>query len=82
MPQVYALAKGIVLESVITSLGQTAVHFAIKLTASVFILTVRFWSKYGDMADASADTLEQIYNELPQKKVKFPFPHMNVHITK
>ncbi|HBP26641.1 MAG TPA: mechanosensitive ion channel protein MscS, partial [Alphaproteobacteria bacterium] len=56
--------------------------FVRELGDSAVVLTVRFWSKYGDMADASADTLEQIYNELPKKKVQFPFPQMDVHITK
>lgn len=56
--------------------------FVRELGDSAVVLIVRFWSKYGDMADASADTLEQIYNELPKKKVEFPFPQMDVHITK
>lgn len=56
--------------------------FVRELGDSAVVLTVRFWSQYGDMADASADTLEQIYSELPQKKVKFPFPQMDVHLTK
>ncbi len=56
--------------------------FVRELGDSAVVLTVRFWSKYGDMVDASADTLEQIYNELPKKKVQFPFPQMDVHITK
>ena len=38
-----ALARDINLESVITSLGQTAVHFAMKLTASIFILVAGLW---------------------------------------
>ena len=56
--------------------------FVRELGDSAVLLTVRFWSKYGDMADASADTLEQIYSELPKKRVDFPFPQMDVHITK
>ena len=56
--------------------------FVRELGDSAVILTVRFWSKYGDMADASADTLEQIYSELPKKRVDFPFPQMDVHLTK
>lgn len=56
--------------------------FVRELGDSAVILTVRFWSKYGDMADANADTLEQIYSELPKKRVDFPFPQMDVHLTK
>lgn len=56
--------------------------FVRELGDSAVILTVRFWSKYGDMADTSADTLEQIYSELPKKRVDFPFPQMDVHLTK
>ena len=56
--------------------------FVRELGDSAVILTVRFWSKYGDMADASADTLEQIYSELTKKRVDFPFPQMDVHLTK
>lgn len=56
--------------------------FVRELGDSAVILTVRFWSKYGDMADASADTLEQIYSELPKKRIDFPFPQMDVHLTK
>lgn len=56
--------------------------FVRELGDSAVILTVRFWSKYGDMADVSADTLEQIYSELPKKRVDFPFPQMDVHLTK
>ena len=55
--------------------------FVRELGDSAVILTVRFWSKYGDMADASADTLEQIYSELPKKRIDFPFPQMDVHLT-
>lgn len=56
--------------------------FVRELGDSAVVLTVRFWSKYGDMVDASADTLEQIYSELPKKRVEFPFPQMDVHLIK
>lgn len=56
--------------------------FVSELGDSAVILTVRFWTLYPDMAATAADTLEQIYNELPKQKVAFPFPQMDVHITK
>ncbi len=56
-------------EVFISSLGDSAV-----------VLTVRYWTKYSDMLAAQNTILEQIYNELPKKKIAFPFPQMDVHL--
>lgn len=56
--------------------------FVADLGDSAVVLTVRFWAKYPDLAPTAADVLEQIYNELPRKKISFPFPQMDVHIVK
>lgn len=45
-------------------------------------LVVRYWSKYVDVLSSSMDLLEQIYETLPKKKISFPFPQMDVRITK
>lgn len=56
--------------------------FVARLSDSAVVLTVRFWSRYADMAAATADITEKIYVNLPKKKVNFPFPQMDVHIVK
>jgi len=56
--------------------------FVSNLGDSAVELTVRYWAKYPDLAAAGADILEQIYDELPKKKVEFPFPQMDVHLVK
>ncbi len=58
------------------------VVFVADLGDNAVVLTVRFWAKYPDLAPTAADVLEQIYNELPRKKISFPFPQMDVHIVK
>ena len=45
-------------------------------------LVVRYWSKYSDVLSSSMDLLELIYETLPKKKISFPFPQMDVRITK
>lgn len=52
------------------------------LADSAVVLTVRFWTSYADMFATRADIIEQLYIALPKKKVHFPFPQMDVHITK
>lgn len=52
------------------------------LADSSVVLTVRFWTSYADMFATHADIMEQLYVALPKKKVHFPFPQMDVHITK
>ena len=45
-------------------------------------LIVRYWSKYVDAYASSVDLIEQIYETLPKKKISFPFPQLDVRITK
>lgn len=56
--------------------------FVKNLDDSAVVLTVRFWTKYADLAATSADVREQIYKTLPSKNVSFPFPQMDVHVIK
>ncbi len=56
--------------------------FVSSLDDSAVTLTVRFWTKYEDVAPATADMLERIYDALPKKKINFPFPQMDVHVVK
>ena len=55
----------------VSALGDSAVN-----------LTVRFWTKYADLAPTTATITEEIYNAFPKKKLHFPFPQMDVHVTK
>ncbi len=56
--------------------------FVSNLADSAVELTVRFWTKWDDMYPAAADVREQIYVNLPKKKVNFPFPQVDVHVIK
>ncbi len=49
---------------------------------SAVTLTVRYWSRYADITDTTADLMEQIYETLPKKKLNFPFPQVDVHVVK
>jgi small conductance mechanosensitive channel len=53
------------------SLGDSAVN-----------ITVRVWAKSSDYWGIYHDTLEKVYKQLPAKGINFPFPQMDVHITK
>ncbi len=56
--------------------------FVSNLADSSVMLTVRFWTSYADMYPAAADIREKIYTVLPQKKLSFPFPQMDIHVVK
>ena len=56
--------------------------FVSSLDDSAVTLTVRFWTKYEDVAPATADMMDRIYDALPKKKINFPFPQMDVHVVK
>lgn len=45
-------------------------------------LVVRYWARYVDAYASSVDLIEQIYETLPKKKISFPFPQLDVRITK
>lgn len=61
-------------ENVFVALGE--------LADSAVKVTVRVWTKSGDYWGVYFDTLEKFYKELPTKGVHFPFPQLDVHITK
>lgn len=52
------------------------------LDDSAVVITIRYWTKYTDLLAARADILETVYREFPKNKLHFPFPQMDVHITK
>lgn len=52
------------------------------LGTNAITLTVRYWTTYSDLSSVGTDTLEQIYNELPKRKIKFPSQQMDVRIQK
>ena len=52
------------------------------LDDSAVTLTIRYWTTYDDLWDVRAETIEKIYKEFPKHKLHFPFPQMDVHVTK
>lgn len=52
------------------------------LDDSAVTLTIRYWTKYDDLWDVRAEIMEKIYKEFPKNKLHFPFPQMDVHVTK
>ena len=56
--------------------------FVNELGDSAVVLIVRFWTTWADLAPATADIREQIYETLPKKKLNFPFPQLDVHVIK
>lgn len=55
----------------ISSLGDSSVN-----------VVVRVWTKSADYWGVYHDLNEQIYKQLPNKGVHFPYPHLDVHVTK
>lgn len=53
-----------------------------ELADSAVNVTVRVWTKSGDYWGVYFDTLEKFYKVLPTKGVHFPYPQLDVHITK
>lgn len=45
-------------------------------------LTVRAWTRNGDLWDVYFENYELFYNRLPEAGVNFPFPQMDVHLKK
>ena len=58
------------------------VVFVADLADSAVVLGVRYWTAAADCIPSRGDMIEQIYNKLPKKKIHFPFPQMDVHVTK
>ena len=56
--------------------------FLSSLDDSAVTLTVRYWTAFADLYAVRADVLEKIYKEYPKHKLVFPFPQMDVHVTK
>lgn len=56
--------------------------FVSDLGDNAVILTVWYWTRFIDNAASRGDMLEQIYKQLPKKRVHFPFPQLDVHIQK
>ncbi len=52
------------------------------LNSSSVDITIRVWAKSSDYWGIYFDTLEKIYKELPAKGVHFPYPHLDVHVSK
>lgn len=55
--------------------------FVNDLGNSAVELTVRYWTAVSDIIGCRADVLEAAYKRLPKKKIHFPFPQMDVHIS-
>lgn len=56
--------------------------FVSNLGESGVDITVRYWSKYVDVYGSTMDLIEQIYETLPTKSINFPFPQLDVRITR
>ena len=56
--------------------------FVSDLGDNAVVLTVWYWTKFGDNVPSKGDMLEAIYKRLPKKKIHFPFPQIDVHIQK
>ena len=56
--------------------------FVSDLGDNAVILTVWYWTRFIDNAPSRGDMLEQIYKQLPKKRIHFPFPQLDVHIQK
>lgn len=52
------------------------------LNNSSIDLAVRAWTKSGDYWGVYHDLNERIYKELPSHGLSFPYPHMDIHLTK
>lgn len=62
---------------------ETAPFVAIGALADSSVnITVRVWAKSEHYWGIYHDTLEKFYKELPAKGIHFPFPQMDVHLTK
>ena len=56
--------------------------FVSDLGDSAVVLGVRYWTKSADYLPSRGDMMEEIYKKLPKRKIHFPFPQMDVHVTK
>lgn len=56
--------------------------FVSNLGDSAVVLTVRYWTKFATYYSSMAELRESLYQELPRKKINFPFPQIDVHMKK
>lgn len=49
---------------------------------SALTITIRVWAKSEHYWGIYFDTMEKMYKQLPEKGINFPFPQLDVHITK
>ncbi|MDR1654259.1 MAG: mechanosensitive ion channel [Prevotellaceae bacterium] len=52
------------------------------LAANSVDITAYYWAKIQDILSSQADFTEQIYKTFPKNGLSFPFPQMDVHLTK
>lgn len=67
---------------VITSTDKTPVVLLSTLNSSSIDLTVRAWTQSGDYWGLYHSMNERIYNELPKHGLNFPYPHVEVVVSK
>ena len=53
-----------------------------QLADSAVVLKVRAWTRTEFYWDVYYQVNEQIYNELPKAGISFPFPQMDVHLSR
>lgn len=58
------------------------VVFVAELSAASVNLSLRMWTKNSDYWGLFFDMNEKIYKELPKHGLRFPYPQLDVHITK
>ena len=56
--------------------------FLSSLDDSSVTITIRYWTAFADLYAVRADILEKVYKEYPKHKLVFPFPQMDVHVSK
>ncbi len=52
------------------------------LASSSVDLILRYWIKFEDYYSTQADFLEKVYEQFPKNNLHFPFPQMDVRVTK
>lgn len=70
------------LQETLNTIDPTPTVVVDELGDSAVILKARAWTRTSNYWPVYYDITEKIYNELPNSGVSFPFPQMDVHITK
>lgn len=82
----FATAKAVILEilsgmpQVLTTPGNNPEVYIGDLTNNSVELTVRAWVRTSDYWDVFFDVNRRIYETLPTRGIKFPFPQLDVHM--